>query len=96
MSFPTPPHLERLNKRQKPNIILMNKLILKYIGPILRSWKTTLAGVATIASGVAILAGVGVSAADGELSTEQALTGWGLITAGIAQIVAKDATVTGK
>ncbi len=97
-SFPEPPHLRR-RRLTHPNPIrptaMIAKLLLKYVSPFLRSWKTTLGGVATIASGVAVLAGVGVSAADGELSTDQAVIGWGLVAAGIGQITGKDADKTG-
>lgn len=75
---------------------MITKLLLKYISPYLKSWKTTIAGVGTIASGIAILSGVGVSAADGELSMEQTTMGWGLIVSGLAAIAGKDANVVGK
>lgn len=75
---------------------MIAKLLLKYVSPFLKSWKTSLAGVGTIASGIVLLSGVGVAAADGELSTDQAVIGWGLVVSGVAQIMGKDANVTTK
>lgn len=104
MSFPTFP-VKRMNRAtnprntEPPNIKAKNmiaKLILRYVSPFLKSWKTTLAGVGTVASGLVLLSGVGVAAADGELSTDQAVIGWGLVASGVAQIMGKDANVTGK
>lgn len=104
MSFPTFPG-RRMNRatnphnKQPPNLKAKNmitNLLLKYVSPFLKSWKTSIAGVGTLASGIAILAGVGVAAADGELSTDQAVIGWGLVASGIAQIMGKDANVTTK
>lgn len=104
MSFPEYPG-ERMDAATKPNNTqtpnlrakdMIAKLLLKYVSPFLKSWKTSLAGIGTLASGVAVLSGVGIAAADGELSTDQAVIGWGLVTSGIAQIVGKDANVTTK
>lgn len=104
MSFPDFPG-ERMdaatkaNNEEPPNLRakdMIAKLLLKYVSPFLKSWKTTLAGVGTIASGIVLLSGVGVAAADGELSTDQAVIGWGLVASGVAQIMGKDANVTGK
>lgn len=91
--------LEKRGRKNPHNITskkMIAKLLTKYVAPYLKSWRTTLAGIGTLASGIAILAGVGVTAADGELSTEQAVIGWGLITSGLSQIAGKDAPVTGK
>ena len=99
MSFPESPHLRRQRQKNKNHIkpkTMIAKLLLRYVSPLLKSWKTTLAGVGTVASGVALLAGVGISAADGELSTDQAVIGWGLVASGVAQIMGKDANVSGK
>lgn len=104
MSFPDFPG-ERMDAATKPNNTqppnlkaknMITKILLKYVSPFLKSWKTSLAGVGTLASGIAILAGVGVAAADGELSTDQAVIGWGLVASGLAQIAGKDANVTTK
>lgn len=104
MSFPDFPG-ERMDAASKPNNEkpsnlrakdMIAKLLLKYVSPYLKSWKTGLLGIGTIASGVVLLSGVGVAASDGELSTDQAVIGWGLIVSGVSQIMGKDATATGK
>ena len=99
MSFPEPSHLRRQRQKNTNHIhpkTMIAKLLLRYVSPLLKSWKTTLAGVGTVASGIVLLSGVGVAAADGELSTDQAVIGWGLVASGVAQIMGKDANVTGK
>lgn len=98
MSFPDG-IFRRSKRNQTPNLKAKNmlaKLFIKYISPYLKSWKTSLAGIGSIASGVAILSGVGVAAADGEISTDQAILGWGLIAAGLNGVMGKDANVVGK
>jgi hypothetical protein len=98
VSFPEP-IFRRRRRNETPNIKakdMIAKLLLKYVSPFLKSWKTSLAGVGTIASGIVLLSGVGVAAADGELSTDQAVIGWGLVVSGVAQIMGKDANVTTK
>lgn len=104
MSFPDYPG-ERMdaatkpNNTQPPNLTakdMITKILLKYVSPYLKSWKTTLAGISSVATGIAILSGVGVVAADGELPMDQAMTGWGFIVAGVTGILGKDANVTTK
>lgn len=80
----------------KPIPIAMNYLISKFVAPMLRSWKTTLAGVGLVATGVGMLTHSGIAIADGDTNVEAVMSGWGNIVAGIGLILGRDANVSSR
>lgn len=87
---------EKNPNKIEPLKLTMNFLLTKFISPMLRSWKTSIAGVGMIATGIAMLSHVGVNAADGTIDTEAAVQGWAMIMGGVGMIAARDANVTSK
>lgn len=62
---------------------------------MLKNWKTTAAGVASILTGLGLIGGGIKSALDGNITMEPFIAGVSAIAAGIGLIAAKDHNVTG-
>ena len=76
---------------------LMIKLLSDKVRTFAKNWKTSLAGLALLGQGIGALAGHAADFAGGaDFSLPSTQIAWGMITAGIAAICAKDGDKSGK
>jgi hypothetical protein len=83
---------------KKPNLIHRTamKFIYNFAAPYIKNWRTTLVGIPMLLGGISSIASNLIDIADGKSPTlESWQVGSGLILAGIAAILGKDAKETG-